>query len=164
MGSSSSLQFQSCNSLLKVADLKNLRVTFQEPQDRLGFQRRHVSPVPTAVKTAVLAFAASAALAIFGRAKETGRSLRGGRILSRQSRRATESPSFARSIAFRVSTSASPSSSASTASVVLLRAPRGLPLGFPLWPLRKRAPCFVSVFSSILAPNCQPIETHACLS
>jgi len=32
------LQFQSCDSLLKVADLKNLRVTFQEPQDRLGFQ------------------------------------------------------------------------------------------------------------------------------
>jgi hypothetical protein len=108
----------------------------------------------------VLALPASAALSIFGRAKETGRSLRGGRILSRQSRRATESPSFARSIAFRVSTSASPSSSASTASVVLLRAPGGLPLGFPLWPLRKRAPCFVSLFSSILAPNCQPIE-HA---
>jgi len=38
----SSLQFQSCDSLLKVADLKNLRVAFQEPQDRLGFQRRHV--------------------------------------------------------------------------------------------------------------------------
>jgi hypothetical protein len=45
----------------------------------------------------------------------------------------------------------------------LLRAPRGLPLGFPLWPLRKRVPCFVSVFSSIVAPNCQPIEhTPAC--
>src|ERR1700720_225050 len=86
--------------------------------------------------------------------------LRGGRSRSRQRRSAVVSPSFARSIAFRVSTSASPSSSASTASVVLLRAPRGLPLGFPLWPLRKRGPCFVSVFSSILAPNCQLIE-HA---
>ena len=66
-------------------------------------------------------------------------------------------------MAFRVNDSASPSNSASTASVVLLRAPGGLPLGFPLRPLRKRVPCFVSVFSSILGPNCHPIEhTPAC--
>jgi hypothetical protein len=42
------------------------------------------------------------------------------------------SPALASSIALRVKPSASPSSSASTASVVLFLAPAGLPIGLPL--------------------------------
>src|SRR5215204_4346330 len=49
---------------------------------------------------------------------------------SRQRRRATRSPAFASSMALRVRASASPSSRASIANVVLWRAPFGLP-GLP---------------------------------
>jgi hypothetical protein len=70
--------------------------------------------------------AASLALAIKGTEKDTGRSLRGGTIRSRQSRRAVVSPSFASSMALRVKAFASPSSSFSAATVALPRLPRGL--------------------------------------
>ena len=53
---------------------------------------------------------------------------------SRHRRKAVRSPDLASSIALRVSVSASPSSRASIASVVLLRAPFGLPAGLPDWP------------------------------
>jgi hypothetical protein len=53
--------------------------------------------------------------------KRTGRSLRGGRIRSMHSRRATGSPTMASSMVFRVSASASPSRRASAATVARLR-------------------------------------------
>jgi hypothetical protein len=60
------------------------------------------------------------------------------------------SPSFASSIAFRVNSSASPSSRASRASVVAFLAPLGRPPGFPDWPGLNGLPgCFLGVFSAV---------------
>jgi hypothetical protein len=64
-----------------------------------------------------------------GSSKSTGRSFRGGAILSRHTRKAAKSPALASSIALRVKVSASPSSRASTASVVLFLDPLGFPAG-----------------------------------
>jgi tetratricopeptide (TPR) repeat protein len=95
-----------------AASLNNLALLFQRQDD----------------------WAASAALETGGSSKSTGRSFRGGAIRSRHSRSAVRSPSFASSIALRVMVSASPSSSASTASVVLFRVPLSFPAGLPLFP------------------------------
>src|SRR5262249_15888532 len=84
-------------------------------------------------KSAAAALAASAALETGGSSNGTGRSFRGGAIRSRHSRSAARSPSFASSIALRVMVAASPSSRASTASVVLLRVPLSFPAGLPLF-------------------------------
>jgi hypothetical protein len=81
-----------------AASLNNLALLFQRQDD----------------------WAASAALETGGSSKSTGRSFRGGAIRSRHSRSAVRSPSFASSIALRVMVSASPSSSASTASFGLV--------------------------------------------
>src|SRR5262245_54188920 len=77
---------------------------------------------------------------MFGRSNTTGRSRLGGSTRSRQSRSAAILPSNAFSTALRAMVSASPSSSASTAMVVLLREPFGRPRGFPLLPLLNGRP------------------------
>ena len=89
-----------------------------------------------------------------GMSNGAGLSLRGGMILSRHKRKAVVSPSNARSIAFRVRASASPSNNASMASVALLRAPLGRPEGLPDWPGLKPPCCFRTVLSvSVLSSN-----------
>jgi len=82
-----------------------------------------------------------------GNGNATWRSLRGGAIRSRHSRIAAMSPPFASSIAFRISSSASPSSNASSASVARLRRPLGLPAGFPLCPGLNLVSCFLPAIS-----------------
>ena len=96
--------------------------------------------------------AASWALLIVGKVKLTGRSLRGGKIRSRQSRSAGMSPVRARSIAFCVNACACPSRRTSSANVVALREPLGRPLGLPDVPFSKGLPrCFSSVLSGLTA-------------
>jgi hypothetical protein len=58
----------------------------------------------------------------------------GGLRLALRQSALTNHPPWRDSIALRVSVSASPSRSASTASVVLLRVPFGFPAGLPLCP------------------------------
>ena len=101
---------------------------------------KQVFPEATAASIAAMAAPASAAERNSGRANIVGRSRRGGRIRSRQRRNAIESPASARSIALRVSASASPSSNASAARVARWRAPLGLPAGFPDRPFAKGRP------------------------
>jgi hypothetical protein len=99
-----------------------------------------------------MAAPASAAERSWGRASVVGRSRRGGRMRSRQRRNAIGSPASARSIALRVSASASPSSNASAARVARWRAPLGLPAGFPDRPLAKgRSRCICSGHGTILS-------------
>jgi hypothetical protein len=65
---------------------------------------------PVAATIAAVAAGASVTVPSCGNENETGRSLRGGKMRSRQRRRAVPSPSFAFSTAIRVIASASPSS------------------------------------------------------
>ena len=81
------------------------------------------------------AFGRSAIVSIVGSAKVTGRSLRTGARRSRQRRIATVSPPSAISTALRVNLSASPSSSASMASVVSGLGLRSVLSGFAPPPL-----------------------------
>jgi len=62
---------------------------------------------PTATRTVEMVAAACSGVLIFGSPKVIGRSLRGGRMRSRQSRRAAISPPLASSIAFGVRASPS---------------------------------------------------------
>src|SRR5437660_7500473 len=106
-------------------------------------------PAAQAVRTADEALSASETPSIFGRSNTTGRSRLGGSTRSRQSRSAAMSPSNAFSTALRAMALASPSSSASTAIVALLRDPLGRPSGLPLRPaLYGRPRCFFAVFSA----------------
>jgi len=89
-----------------------------------------VSASAIALRIEVAASDASPAFEIAGSSKRTGLSFRGGAFRSRHRRSAVVSPESARSTAFLVSASASPSRRASAASVALCRAPFGLP-GFP---------------------------------
>jgi len=91
-------------------------------------------PAAQLCKTAPDAATASAAVSILGRSNATARSRRGGSRRSTQSRNAATFPSSAIATTLRVSASASSSIRASIASVALLRAPFGRPLGLPLWP------------------------------
>src|SRR5215204_5022692 len=101
------------------------------------------------------ALLASAAELRGGNSNVTWRSLRGGQRRSRQRRIAVMSPALASSMAFLMIASASWSSRASIASVVLLRAPLGLPAGLPEIPgsqaglpgRRGLADCFRPEFS-----------------
>ena len=110
-----------------------------------------ISAEATALAIAAIVPAASPALCKAGSLKLTGRSRRGGKIRSRHSRIAVLSPASAISTTFRVSASASPSSSASAASVVRWRAPLGLPPGFPERPFENGRPrCIPAVFAAIV--------------
>src|SRR5262249_24381968 len=104
--------------------------------------------------------AASAALETGGSSNSTGRSFRGGAIRSRHSRSAARSPSFASSIALRVMVSASPSSRASTASVVLLRVPLSFPAGLPLFPGSKGISGIASVLHFQLSARILPVPLY----
>jgi len=105
-------------------------------------------PAAHSAISAAEAFAASAAVSIFGSSKETHRSRLGATSRSRHIRRAVVSPSSALSINLRVIPSTSPSRSASAASVAWLRDPFGLPFGLPLCPGGNGRPrCFEFAFS-----------------
>src|SRR5262245_26785013 len=107
------------------------------------------TPCAHAASTADEALSASAAVSIGGRSNATGRSRLGDNNRSRQSRSAVMSPSAAFSRSLRVIASDSPSSNASIARVVLLRAPFGRPFGLPLLPgLNGRPRCCFAVFSA----------------
>jgi hypothetical protein len=88
-------------------------------------------PPAQAPRIARAASTRSPASAISGRSKATGRSRRGGNSRPTQKRSVAPSPAKALSMSLPVSASAAPSSRASTAMVVLLRAPFGRPLGLP---------------------------------
>lgn len=89
------------------------------------------SPLATAATIAADASTASLADLSRGSSNITGELRRGGARRSMQSFSACISPVFASSMTFRVKASASPSKSASIASVVALRDPFGRPEGFP---------------------------------
>jgi hypothetical protein len=91
-------------------------------------------PAATASKTEIAAPNASVGDCTLASAKGTTRSLRGAINRSMTSRMAVPSPALAISIVLRVMACASPSSKTSIASVVLFRAPLGLPEGLPLLP------------------------------
>jgi Xaa-Pro dipeptidase len=83
-------------------------------------------PSATAASTAPVARAASPIPLIAGNSRQMVRSFRGGTKRSMHIRSAVVSPAKPSSMAFRVKASASPSSRASAATVLRLRAPFGL--------------------------------------
>jgi hypothetical protein len=93
-----------------------------------------------AVIAADNALVRSSIFSIGGKATDMGRPLRAGATRSIQRRSAVASPWSARSIHLRASFSASPSMSASIASVALLRDPAGRPFPNLLPGLKRPAP------------------------
>jgi hypothetical protein len=85
-------------------------------------------PSAQAARTVCPALTKSPALSIGGRSNTTGRSRSGGKSSPTQKRNAGPSPAKALAMSTRVSSSAAPSSMASSASVALLREPLGRPL------------------------------------
>src|SRR5271163_124687 len=90
----------------------------------------NICPMARASKIRISTPGKSDMVWIGGNVIEIGRSRRGGIILSMTSRSATVSPPLANLIALAVTALASASRSASQATVVLFRAPRGRP-GLP---------------------------------
>jgi hypothetical protein len=84
-------------------------------------------PAAQAARTACAALTKSPALWIGGRSNTTGRSRSGGKSRPTQKRNAGPSPAKALAMRTRVSSSAAPSSTPSSASVALLREPLGRP-------------------------------------
>jgi hypothetical protein len=98
-----------------------------------------MTPVAMAWTVAASEATASPASSPTARSSTARRRRAGGRRRTRQKRKRPGSPlSSACSTTARVSLAGLPPSNASTASVALLRAPRGRPAGLPDWPVRKR--------------------------
>jgi hypothetical protein len=117
--SSITLFSSSTISMARTAVIKSI-TCLASPGDRM--------PPAQAATTACAALTKSPALAISGRSKTTGRSRRAGKMSPTQKRSAAESPAKALAISVRISASAEPSSTASSARVALLREPFGRPL------------------------------------
>src|SRR5271166_4588254 len=120
----SSLARRSASSLTSIAF-----AVLSTKRDKSAASPGVMSPDATACVSAAAAAIRSLAAVMRGMSTSTGRSFLGGRMRSMTSLSAVISPPLALSMQRRVSSSASPSRSASAARVARWRAPLGFPAG-----------------------------------